>query len=50
MLNVSACWVSQNLSARDRHQRVALSQELLGSCTSDKEQLFCRRLVTGDKA
>jgi len=38
-------WVSQNLSAHDRHWRVASSQELLGSYTSDKE-LFCSRLVT----
>ena len=48
MLHVSARWVSQTLSAHDRHWRVALSQELLDSYTSDKE-LFCRRLVTGDK-
>ena len=48
MLNVSACWVSQNISAHDRHQQVASSQELLGSCTSDKE-LLCHRLVTGNK-
>ena len=48
MLHVSARWVSQNLSAHDRHWRVASSQELLGSYTSDKE-LFCCRLVTGDK-
>ena len=45
---VSARWVSQNLSAHDRHWRVASSQELMGSYTHDKE-LFCRRLVTGDK-
>ena len=45
VLNVSALWVSQNLSARDWCQWVASSQELL---TSD-EKLFCRRLVTGDK-
>ena len=48
MLNVSALWVSQNLSAYDWCQWVALSQELLSSYTSDKE-LFCRSLVTGDK-
>jgi len=48
VLNVSALWVSQTLSAHDQHWRVALSQELLGSYTSDKE-LFCRHLVTGDK-
>ena len=48
MLHVSARWVSQNLSAHDWHWRVASSQELLGSYTSDKE-LFCCRLVTGDK-
>jgi len=48
MLNVSANWVSQNLSAHDCHQRVASSQELLGSHTSDKE-LFCCQLVTGDR-
>jgi len=48
VLNVSARCVSQNLSAYDRHQEVASSHELLGSCTSDKE-LFCRRFVTGDK-
>ena len=48
MLHVSAHRVSQNLSANDRHWQVALSQELLGSYTS-YEELFCRRLVTGDK-
>jgi len=48
VLNVSAHWVSQNLSAHNRHWRMASSQELLGSYTSDIE-LFCRRLVTGDK-
>ena len=48
MLHVSARWVSQNLSAHDRHWRVASSQELLRSYTCDKE-LFCRRLDTGDK-
>jgi len=37
-----------SLSAHDRHWLVASSQELLGSYTCDKE-LFCRRLVTGDK-
>ena len=42
-----AC-VFQNLSARDRHWRVASSQELLVLYTSDRE-LFCHRLVTGDK-
>jgi len=47
-LNVSANWVSQNLSAHDCHQRVASSQELLGSHTSDKE-LFCCQLITGDR-
>ena len=45
---VSARWVSHNLSAHDQHWRVASSQELLGSYTCD-EELFCRRLVTGDK-
>ena len=40
MLLLLACWVSQNLSAHDRHRRVASSQELLGSYTSGKE-LFC---------
>jgi len=45
---VSARWVAQNLIAHDRHQWVASSQELLGLYTRDKE-LFCRRLVTGDK-
>jgi len=29
MLLLPACWVSQNLSAHDRHRRVASSQELL---------------------
>jgi len=48
VLHVSARWVSQNLSAHDRHWRVASSQELLRSYTCDKE-LFCRRLDTGDK-
>jgi len=48
VLHVSARWVSQNLSAHDRHWWVALSQELLGSYTSD-EELFCHCLVTGDK-
>jgi len=48
VLHVSARWASQNLSAYDRHWWVASSHELLGSYTSDKE-LFCRRLVTGDK-
>jgi len=47
-LNVSALWVSQNLCAHDQCQWVASSQELLISHTSD-EELFCRRLVTGDK-
>jgi len=35
-LHVSAGCVSQNLSAHDWHWQVASSQELLGSCTSDK--------------
>jgi len=48
VLHVSARWVSQNLSAHDRHWRVASSHEPLGSCTSDKE-LVCRRFVAGDK-
>jgi len=48
VLHVSAPWISQNLSARYRHWRVASSQELLGSYTCDKE-MFCRRFVTGDK-
>jgi len=48
VLRVSARWISQNLNAHDRHWRVVSSQELLGLYTSDKE-LFCRRLVTGDK-
>jgi len=48
VLNVSARWVSQNLSAHDQHWQVASSQELLGSYSSDKG-LFCCRLVTGDK-
>ena len=48
MLNVSARWVSQNLSAHDPCQWVASSQELLSSYTSD-EELFFRRLVTGNK-
>jgi len=48
VLHVYACWVSHSLSACDWHQRVASSQELLGSYTSDKE-LLCHRLVTGDK-
>ena len=34
MLNVSARWVSQNLSAHDRCQWVATSQELLSSYTT----------------
>jgi len=48
VLNVSACYVSRNLSAHDQCQWVASSQELLSSYTSDKE-LFGRNLVTGDK-
>ena len=48
VLHVSARWVSQNLSAHDRCQWMASSQELLSSYTSDKE-LFCRLLVTGDE-
>ena len=48
VLHMSARWVFQNLSAHDQHWRVASSQELLGSYTSDKE-LFGRHLVTGDK-
>jgi len=48
VLHLSALWVSPNLSAHDRCQWVASSQKLLGSYTSD-EELFCRRLVTGDK-
>jgi len=47
-LNVSALWVSQNLSTYDLCQWEASSQELLSSYTSNKE-LFCRSLVTGDK-
>ena len=39
MLHVSPRWVSQNLSAHDRCQWVASSQELLGSYTCDKELL-----------
>jgi len=35
VLNVSALWVCQNLSAHDRCQWVASSQELLSSYTSD---------------
>ena len=46
--HVSAGWVSQNVSTHDRHWWAASSQELLGSYTIDKE-LFCCRLVTGDK-
>jgi len=46
--HVSVGWVSRNVSAHDRHWWAASSQELLGSYTIDKE-LFCRRLVTGDK-
>ena len=42
VLNVSALWVCQNLSAYDRCQWVASSQELL---TSD-EKLFCRRVAS----
>ena len=37
MLNVSALWVSQNLSAHDRCQWVASSQQLLSSYASDEE-------------
>jgi len=48
VLNVSARWVYQNLSAHDRCQWVASPQELLSSYTSD-EKLFCCRLVTGDR-
>jgi len=48
VLNVSALWVSQNLSTYGRCQWVASSQELLSAYTSD-EELFCRRLITGDK-
>jgi len=48
VLKVSARWVSQNLSAHDRHWLVASSQELLRSYTSD-EGLFCHCLVAGDK-
>jgi len=48
VLHVSARCVSQNLSAYDRHWRLASSQEVLGSYTSDKE-LLCRRLVAGNK-
>jgi len=44
VLHVSARWVSQNLSAHGRCQCVASSQELLSD-----EELFCCRLVTGDK-
>jgi len=46
--HVSVGWVSRNVSAHDRHWWAASSQELLGSYTIDKE-LFCRRLVTGNK-
>jgi len=51
VLHVSAHWVFQNLSARDRHWRVALSQKLLGSYTVQvtKNCFVCHRLVTGDK-
>ena len=48
MLHVSPRWVSQYLSAHDRHWRVASSQQLLGSYTCDKE-LFCSKFVTGDE-
>jgi len=40
VLNVSARWVSQNLSAHDPCQWVASSQELLSSYTSDEELFF----------
>ena len=40
---VSALWVSQNLSAHDRLERVASSQELLGSHTSDIRLLWTKR-------
>ena len=43
---MSARWFSQNLSAHDRHQQVASSEELLGSYASDKE-LFRPHLVIG---
>jgi len=47
------CWMcllvgSPKISVHDRCQWMASSQELLSSYTSDKE-MFCRRLVTGDK-
>jgi len=48
VLNVSALWVCQNLSAYDRCQWVASSQELLVEFIH-KVTLFCRRLVTEDK-
>jgi len=48
VLIVSALWFSQNLSAHDRCQWVASSQELLSSYTSDKE-LFCCHLQIGYK-
>jgi len=37
--HVSPRWVCKNVSAHDRCQWVASSQELLGSCTCDKELL-----------
>jgi len=47
------CWMclltgSPKISLHNRCQWVASSQELLSSYTSDKE-MFCRRLVTGNK-
>ena len=63
VLNVSALWVSQNLSARDLRWSHTTTKQFFVTCqqllrwshpltpellTSD-EKLFCRRLVTGDK-
>ena len=48
MLKVRALWISRNLSAHDLCQWVALSQDLLALCTSDKE-LFLWFVYWGQK-
>jgi len=48
MSKVSSRRVPRNLSLHDRHQRVALCQELLDLYTRDEEK-FRRRLVTDDE-
>jgi len=49
VLNVSALWVSQNLSARDRLERVPGGFISRSAAFTHNRELFCRHSVTGDK-